>query len=56
MDLDYVQNLYDIGAVAEKLACSLAARKNAVMVAKQAPVLIRNGFKAVKSGRSADAR
>ena len=56
MNLNYVQNLYDIGAVIEGLACSLAARKNAVMAAKQGPVLIRNEFKAVKRRRNADAR
>lgn len=50
MDLDYVQNMYDIRAVIEGLACSLAAKKNAALAAKQGPILIKNGFKAVKSG------
>lgn len=54
MDLDYVQNLYDIRAVVEGLACALAARKNAALAAKQGPILIKNGFKAVKSGSVAD--
>jgi DNA-binding GntR family transcriptional regulator len=54
MDLDYVQNMYDIRAVIEGLACSLAAKKNAALAAKQGPTLIKNGFKAVKSGSVAN--
>ena len=49
-----MQNLHDIGAVIEGLACSLAAKKNAALAARQGPVLIRNGFKVVKSGSVAD--
>ncbi|KAF3996047.1 GntR family transcriptional regulator [Glaciimonas immobilis] len=54
MDLDYVQHMYNIRAVVEGLACSLAATKNSVLAAKLGPALIKNGFKAVKSGSVTD--
>ena len=54
MDLNYVQNMYDIRAVFEGLACSLAAKKNAALARKVGPALIKNGFKAVTSGSVAN--
>lgn len=54
MDLDYVQNMYDIRAVIEGLACRRAAESNPERARKLGPALIQNGRKAVKSGSVAN--
>lgn len=50
MDLNHVQNMYDIRAVIEGLACRKAAEINPERARKLGPALIQNGRKAVKSG------
>ena len=50
MDLDYVENMYEMRAVIEGLACRRAAQMNAERARKQGPALIRSGRSAVKQG------
>lgn len=50
MDLDYVQNLYEIRAVLEGFACRKAAELNAERARKDGPALIEAGREAVRSG------
>lgn len=50
MDLDYVQNLYEIRAVLEGFACRKAAELNADRARKDGPALIDAGREAVRSG------
>lgn len=50
MDLDYVQNMYEIRAVIEGLACRKAAEINPQRARKLGPALIQSGRNAVKSG------
>lgn len=54
LDLDYVQNLYEIRAVLEGFACRKAAEKNAERARKIGPTLIKKGRDAVKSGSVAN--
>ena len=49
LDLDYVQNMYDVRAVIEGLAFRKAAEADAERAKKNGPALIRDGRKAVKS-------
>lgn len=48
LDANYVQEMYDIRAVLEGLACKKAAENNAKRAKKDGPALIKNGLKAVK--------
>ena len=50
MDLDYVENMYQMRAVIEGLACRKAAELNAARAKKLGPALIVNGRKAIASG------
>jgi DNA-binding GntR family transcriptional regulator len=50
LDPDHVQQMYDIRAVIEGLACRLVAETNAAMAARQGPALLEAGRKAVASG------
>jgi DNA-binding GntR family transcriptional regulator len=50
LDLDYVQQMYDVRAVMEGLAFRKAAELNPDRAKKLGPTLIQNGRKAVKSG------
>ena len=50
LDLDRVQNMYEIRAVMEGLAFRKAAENNAEHARKAGPALIQSGRKAVKSG------
>ena len=50
IDLDYVENMYDMRAVLEGLAFRRAAEMDAERAKKSGPALIRNGRKAVESG------
>ena len=51
LDADYVQNMYDIRAVIEGLACRKAAEINAQQAGARGPALILNGRRAVHSGQ-----
>ena len=51
LDPDYVQNMYDIRAVIEGLACRKAAEINAQQAGARGPAFIREGRRAVHSGR-----
>jgi len=51
LDADYVRNMYDMRAVIEGLACRKAAEINAQQAGARGPVLIREGRRAVQSGR-----
>ena len=50
MDLDYVENMYQMRAVIEGLACRKAAELNAARAKKLGPALLLNGRKAIASG------
>ena len=50
IDLDYVENMYEMRAVIEGLACRRAAQMNAERAHKQGPAFIRSGRSAVKHG------
>ncbi len=50
LDLDHVQNMYEIRAVIEGLACRRAAETGAERAKKLGPALMINGRKAVESG------
>jgi DNA-binding GntR family transcriptional regulator len=50
LDADHVQQMYDVRAVIEGLACRRAAETNAAQAAKQGPALIEAGRKAVAQG------
>ena len=50
LDPDHVQQMYDIRAVIEGLACRKAAQTNAALAEKQGPALLEAGRKAVASG------
>ena len=50
LDPRHVQQMYDMRAVIEGLACRRAAETNAATAAKQGPALIEAGRKAVASG------
>ena len=50
LDPGHVQQMYDIRAVIEGLACRRAAETNAMLAAKQGPALIEAGRKAVAGG------
>lgn len=50
LDLEYVQNMYDVRAVMEGLAFRKAAERNAERAKKHGPALIRGGMKAVREG------
>lgn len=50
LDPEYVQNMYEMRAVIEGLACRKAAEVNPERARKQGPALIQNGRKSVKSG------
>jgi DNA-binding GntR family transcriptional regulator len=50
LDPDHVENMYEIRAVVEGLACRNAAQTNSERAKKLGPTLIANGRKAVKSG------
>jgi len=49
LDLDHVQNMYEVRAVLEGLAFRKAAETNAARAAQEGPELIENGRKAIKS-------
>ena len=51
LDADYVQNMYDIRAVIEGLACRKAAEINAQQAGARGPALILEGRRAVHSGQ-----
>ncbi len=51
LDADYVQNMYDIRAVIEGLACRKAAEINAQQAGARGPALIHEGRRAVQSGQ-----
>ena len=51
LDPDYVQNMYDIRAVIEGLACRKAAEINAQQAGARGPALIHEGRRAVQSGQ-----
>ena len=51
LDADYVRNMYDMRAVIEGLACRKAAETNAQQAGALGPALIREGRRAVHSGR-----
>jgi DNA-binding GntR family transcriptional regulator len=46
IDTDFIRNLYEIRAVAEGLACGLAATRGAERAAKEGPKLIEDGRRA----------
>lgn len=50
LDLEHVQNMYDVRAVMEGLAFRKAAERNAEKAKKYGPALIRNGLKAARDG------
>lgn len=50
MNLEYVENMYEMRAVIEGLACRRAAQLNAEGARKRGPALIRSGRSAVKQG------
>jgi DNA-binding GntR family transcriptional regulator len=50
LDPDHVQHTYDLRAAIEGLAARLAAQTNAARAARQGPVLVEAGRKAVASG------
>lgn len=50
IDPKYVQDMYDVRAVIEGLACRRAAEVNAERAKKQGPALIQAGRKAINSG------
>ncbi|HSC64752.1 MAG TPA: GntR family transcriptional regulator [Caldimonas sp.] len=50
LDPGHVQQMYDIRAVIEGLACRRAAETNANLAAKQGPALVEAGRKAVAGG------
>lgn len=50
LDPGHVQQIYDIRAVMEGLACRRAAETSAALAAKQGPALLEAGRKAVASG------
>lgn len=50
IDPDHAQHMYDMRAVIEGLACRLAAERGAERAARDGPVLIESGRKAVAAG------
>jgi DNA-binding GntR family transcriptional regulator len=50
IDIDFVRDLYELRAVAEGLACRLAAERNSARAAKLGPKLIEEGRRAEREG------